>query len=195
MAEWVLYQVSDGVSEGSSVPYSSIGIVEQRQGSDATVWFIGPDIRKQVHTDDIAAIDVFNTGDQNNLKICKICLRGLSPTEFENNQNNATRRGVKRPTCKNCRSHKKAMNASTRREANKSKPNPGDLFTCPICKKLYIVDVTANIRADHCHKTGKFREHICDSCNTGLGRFKNGQDCLEVALEYIKRWDERHARE
>lgn len=30
------------------------------------------------------------------------------------------------------------------------------------------------------------RDFICDSCNTGLGRFKNGQDCLKDALAYIQ---------
>ena len=43
--------------------------------------------------------------------------------------------------------------------------------------------------ADHNHHTGNIREFICDSCNTGLGRFKNGKDCLKNAMEYLAERD------
>ena len=56
----------------------------------------------------------------------------------------------------------------------------------PICQKRSIVGVTAKIVADHNHHTGDIRDFICDSCNTGLGRFKNGKDCLRDALRYIE---------
>ena len=41
------------------------------------------------------------------------------------------------------------------------------------------------------HHTGDIRDFICDSCDTGLGRFKNGKDCLKDALVYL---EEREAR-
>lgn len=60
---------------------------------------------------------------------------------------------------------------------------------CPICQKRSIVGVTAKIVADHDHHTGDIRDFICDSCNTGLGRFKNGNDYLQNAINYLKERD------
>lgn len=69
---------------------------------------------------------------------------------------------------------------------NAIKPAPYDLFECPICKKLSIPGVTANIVIDHDHRTGWAREWICDSCNTGIGRFQDDPEMLEKISKYIK---------
>jgi len=71
----------------------------------------------------------------------------------------------------------------------KQKPQKGEPFTCPICRKRSIAGVTAKIVADHDHHTGNIRGFICDSCNTGLGRFKNGENYLMNAVNYIKEHD------
>ena len=39
---------------------------------------------------------------------------------------------------------------------------------------------------DHDHITGKPRAWICDSCNTGLGRFKDDIATIENAIKYLK---------
>ena len=72
----------------------------------------------------------------------------------------------------------------------KRRPGKGEPFKCPICQKRSIVGVSAKIVADHDHNTGNIRDFICDSCNTGLGRFKNGKDCLKDVLAYL---DERES--
>ncbi|MXZ07038.1 MAG: endonuclease, partial [Acidimicrobiia bacterium] len=33
---------------------------------------------------------------------------------------------------------------------------------------------------------GQPRAFICDSCNTGLGRFQNGENLLQNALLYVQ---------
>ena len=43
--------------------------------------------------------------------------------------------------------------------------------------------------ADHDHHTGHIRGFICDSCNTGLGRFKNGDNYLKNAIRYLEEND------
>ncbi len=39
---------------------------------------------------------------------------------------------------------------------------------------------------DHCHKTGKIRGLLCNSCNNGLGRFKDNTTLLYKAINYLK---------
>jgi hypothetical protein len=39
------------------------------------------------------------------------------------------------------------------------------------------------------HHIGNIRGFICDSCNTGLGRLKNGENYLMNAVNYIKEHD------
>jgi len=40
---------------------------------------------------------------------------------------------------------------------------------------------------DHDHRTGAIRGLLCNSCNRGLGRFKDSIAILESALRYLKR--------
>nr|WP_269203404.1 endonuclease VII domain-containing protein [Helicobacter pylori] len=72
---------------------------------------------------------------------------------------------------------------------DKIAPPKGSVFTCPICEKRSIVGVTANLVRDHNHDTGLGREWICDSCNTGLGRFKDNPKFLEKVIEYLKKYE------
>jgi hypothetical protein len=50
------------------------------------------------------------------------------------------------------------------------------------------VGITGNLVKDHDHKTGKAREWICDSCNTGLGRFKDDVKLMQIAIDYLKKY-------
>ena len=52
-------------------------------------------------------------------------------------------------------------------------------------QKYSVAGVNAQIRVDHNQEAGTPRGLICDSCNTGLGRFKNGEDHLQSAIEYL----------
>ena len=54
-----------------------------------------------------------------------------------------------------------------------------------------IAHVNVKIVVDHDQETGMPRGIICDSCNTGLGRFKNGENLLEDAMEYLRRHEEK----
>jgi glycosyltransferase involved in cell wall biosynthesis len=42
-------------------------------------------------------------------------------------------------------------------------------------------------RADHCHKTGKFREYICDYCNNSLGRALDSIETLQRLIKYLEK--------
>lgn len=62
---------------------------------------------------------------------------------------------------------------------------------CAICG-----GVTKNNRwgrtlmVDHCHKTGKVRQLLCDICNKGLGHFRDNIDIMEKAIAYLRKHSE-----
>lgn len=96
-----------------------------------------------------------------------------------------------RPSCIECRTNidKRAPKTLQTKQMNKRQPKKGSPFKCPTCQKRSIVGITTRIVADHDHHTGNIRDFICDSCNTGLGRFQNGKNCLRNALIYIEERD------
>lgn len=154
------------------------------------LWLIGKGQTWSVRRDEAHKLNIDKTGDRHKRKICNLCHILLPVDKFQINQRN--KHGlIRRPSCQECRkkiSGEKAKPLTDRQK--RKKPQRGDAFQCPICKKRTISSITARNVVDHDHGTGEFRDFICDSCNTGLGRFKNGQDCVKDLLKYLQ----RHAR-
>ena len=151
---------------------------------DDTVWDLPLAEAQQI---DLAAMSTRGDGQS---KICNLCFRLLPLASFAKNQNNQ-HGDVRRPSCIECRTDidKRAPKSQQAKRFAKTRPKHGTAFKCPICSKRSIVGVTAKVVADHNHHTGDIRDWLCDSCNTGLGRFKNGQDCLKDALAYLQERD------
>lgn len=124
-------------------------------------------------------------------KVCNQCFTIKPVDDFAPNQ---TRKGgstIYRPTCKVCREGVDGVkNHETRSDGTIPVEPPVGLFwQCPICKKHGIVGVTVKIVLDHGHLTGDARDYICDSCNTGLGRFRNGKSFLKNAVAFLEKWE------
>jgi len=168
----------------------AVGLIKEDREDNVLVWLIGIDSDFVVPKSDVEEINVTKTGDKFDFKICNVC-HCLKPVEnFARNQNNL--HGIiRRPSCIKCRTDidKRAPKTKQAKQMDKDKPKTGEPFVCPICRKRSIVGVTAKIVADHDHHTGNIRGFICDSCNTGLGRFKNGENYLMNAVNYIKDHD------
>lgn len=56
---------------------------------------------------------------------------------------------------------------------------------CELCSKVFS---GREPHVDHNHTTGKVRGLLCNSCNTGLGHFKEDPELLRKAISYIGRF-------
>ena len=166
-------------------------IREEYDSDNYLIWLIGKNTDWIIQKSNTTKIDVFKTGDKYNKKICNVCHCVKPLDQFAPNQNNL-HGVVRRPSCKKCRTDidKRTPKTKQAKEMEKNKPKKGEPFSCPICRKRSIVGITAKIVADHDHHTGNLRDYICDNCNTGLGRFKNGENYLMNAVNYIKERDD-----
>lgn len=57
-------------------------------------------------------------------------------------------------------------------------------FKCAICNDLLVESRRTHV--DHNHVTGKNRKILCQSCNHGLGNFKDNPEVLRKAAQYIE---------
>lgn len=65
--------------------------------------------------------------------------------------------------------------------------------SCAICQnsetyKCRINKVSKPLSVDHNHETGFVRGLLCDSCNSGLGLFKDSYLLIESAKKYLKNY-------
>ena len=121
---------------------------------------------------------------KNGTKRCSICGQTKCLTDFYVNRSKSQGRST---LCKSC---EKKSQATLRRLHSEHKI-PDD-HTCPICLRTESELVSEGqktkspFRLDHNHGTGQFRGFLCDSCNTGLGKFKDDPDLLERAISYLR---------
>ena len=167
----------------------SVGLVKEVSNKSIKVFFIGKEKTITVSDDEILFLDVNKTGKPYDKKICNVChLLKDYYGEFEINQTDAKGRKTTRPSCRECRKNIDGDKFIPSEKRKLEKIKPKYIFTCPICNKNSIAGITANLVKDHDHKSGKAREWICDSCNTGLGRFKDDIKLLEKAIDYLKKY-------
>lgn len=170
------------------VEKGDVGIIKEENKNHTSVFFIR--IWKQVELEnkDFDIIDVRKTGDGFKYKICNVCHKLKKTQEFAKNQNAKDNRSVRRPSCGDCRTIMEGVDVSRTDKIkwNKTKPSY-EPYICPICKKRTIAGVTSKVVLEHDHHTGKPGDWICDSCNTGLGRFKDDIKLLESAIEFLKK--------
>lgn len=170
------------------VERGDVGVIKSENKNHASIFFIR--IWKQVELgrNDFEIIDVRKIGDGFTKKICNVCHKLKNTTEFAKNQNAKNNRSVRRPSCKDCRVKMEGVEAPRADRLKRLKEKPvNEPFECPVCKKRTIAGVTSKVVLEHDHRTGKLGGWICDSCNTGLGRFKDDVELLKSAIEFLKK--------
>ncbi|MEK7104390.1 MAG: Hpy99I family type II restriction endonuclease [Patescibacteria group bacterium] len=166
---------------------NDVGIIKSETKENASIFFIKAWREVELGTDDFKAFDVKKTGDGFSKKICNICHKLLSTKEFAKNQNAKDNRSVRRPSCGKCRKKLEGTNLSqsAKIEWQKKKPQ-NEPFECPVCAKRTIAGITCKVVLDHNHADGRVRGWICDSCNTGIGRFQDDINLMEKAIKFLK---------
>lgn len=178
------------LQDGTTIWQNAVGLIVQ-QGNDYNTWliqFVRPTIELVVFEEDIERFDPNQTGDKFSKKVCNVCHLLLDVNCFSKNQNGKNNRTVRRPSCNSCRKFIDGQSIPTnaRRDFLLGFKKPSfTIFTCPICEKTTIPGVTSKIVLDHNHLTGQPRTWICDSCNTGIGRFKDDPVLLQRAISYL----------
>jgi hypothetical protein len=175
-----------------SLEKNSVGFVKKVTATKAKVFFIGKLKKIDIELSKIKFLDTTKTGRPKGMpkefptKICNVCHILKPIEEFDINQN-AVAGKTRRPTCKDCRKGIDGVALKTSEKKRMEAIKPEVFFVCPICKKASIPGVTANLVIDHNHETGTAREWICDSCNTGLGRFKDNIELMQEIIKYLKK--------
>jgi hypothetical protein len=170
------------------VEVMSVGLVLEVIENEAVVFFIGRKKQLTIDIKDVTFLDLAKTDKPYEVKICNICHILKNNSDFDINQTDAKGRKTTRPSCKVCRIVIDGVDLKKEESMRLEKSKPHLLFSCPICEKMSIPNVTAKVVKDHDHDTGLARDWICDSCNTGLGRFKDDTTLLYKAIAYLEKY-------
>ena len=186
-SKFVFAKKNINVPEKSLVEKYDVGIIESETIENVLIFFIRNWQKVTLNKKDFKIFDVKKMGDAFPKKICNICHKLLSTNEFAKNQNGINNRSVRRPSCGRCRKDLEGTNMPPKVRAEWLKKKPKNVpFQCPICAKKTIAGVTSKVVLDHNHRNGKVRGWVCDSCNTGIGRFKDDINLIKRAIKFIK---------
>ncbi len=174
----------------TDIEVNDVGVVQATNPEldTANVKFLRTGLALEVDARSVTPFDIHETGDRYDYKVCDRCFKRLSSAEwFSNNRHKKDNIITKRPSCKNCRKLKDGASiplAEKLRWAGTKLPAFTD-FTCPICLKTTIVGIT-KVVLDHDHKTGAVRGWLCESCNTGIGRFDDNPEMVQRAVTWLE---------
>src|SRR3989344_1184487 len=172
------------ISDSTLIQKDDVGIITTEEN---TPFFIRLWQKASLNKKDYEVFDEEKTGDAFPKKICNVCHKLLDTTLFDRNQNGINNRPVRRPSCKNCRKILDGLHMKPKQRSTWLKNKPShEPFECPICGKKTIANVTSKIVLDYNHRTGEPRAWICDSCITGIGRFKDDIAIIQRAIKFLE---------
>lgn len=186
--KYIVVKKNIGTPEEVIVEKGDIGLLRSESKNHASIFFIRIWKEVQLEKNDFEIINVTQTGDSFPKKICNVCHKLKKTSEFAKNQNAKNNRSVRRPSCRSCRKIIEGVSVSRLDKQKWLEKKPvNEPFECPICKKRTLAGITSKVVLEHDHQTGRPGGWICDSCNTGLGRFKDDIKLLRSAIEFLKK--------
>ena len=185
-----IHDVRDSIR--SHFPKNSLAVTLEKLETELLVFLPGVSQQFYVDRGHTTAVDIYRTGKGYDQKICNVCFVLKPMDDYQINQTDAKGRKTRRPSCNICRQDidRRSIPNREKKEAQRLRPQKGTLWQCPICRKMGIAGVNVKVVADHDHNAGRWRGFLCDSCNTGLGRLKNGENYLLNAIAYLKEHEE-----
>lgn len=170
------------------VEKGDVGVIKSETKNHIAIFFVRIWKQVKLSRNDFEIIDVRKIGDGFSKKICNVCHKLKKTTEFAKNQNAKNNRSVRRPSCKDCRIKMEGVEIPRTDRLRWLKEKPiNEPFECPVCRKRTIAGITSKVVLEHDHRTGKPGGWICDSCNTGLGRFKDDVELLKSAIKFLNK--------
>lgn len=181
-----VYLLDDIIINNEVVKKFEVGIIISEDNNLYLINFAVNNRMININKNLVCEFDPLKTGDSFSKKVCNVCHRYLDVEMFKKNQNGKNNRTIRRPSCVDCR---KVIDGILLKKSEYIKWNGVKpymtIFECPICHKTTIPGLTSKVVLDHDHKTGLARGWICDSCNTGIGRFKDNIELLKNAINYL----------
>ena len=171
----------------SKIETNDVGIIIKEKEKYYKIFFLKLSKEHEMSIKDVERFDIAKTGNKYQKKVCDRCFKILDRNEFSDNRNKKGGAITPRPSCKSCRETKDGVKIPNKikKEWRLNKPKDYSLYQCPICNKINIPG-HKNIVADHNHQTGELRGYICESCNTGIGRFDDDPEIIKKTIEWLK---------
>jgi hypothetical protein len=171
-----VYTSKDIKVHGVMLKKYSVGIIESKDKKESKVNFIWFKEPITISNSNYKIFDPQKTGDLYLKKVCNICQRLLNTKTFSE--------GI---SCEDCKKIIDGINASSKKRKKKKKNKTElDFLNCPVCYKPTMSKSTSKIVLDHSHKDLHIRGWACDSCNTGIGKFKDDILLFEDAIKFLK---------
>lgn len=132
-------------------------------------------------------------------KTCKDCGEHKPIGQFHRTGYTPDGQPKYRGNCNHCRNHLRRDRLQTRASQLRKRFGIGleeyeamlhkQGGSCAICGGPPVYG-KGYLSVDHDHRTGKIRGLLCDSCNTGLGKFKDDDRLVAHALIYLRQYKE-----
>jgi len=176
----------------TDIELNDVGVIQpQKHLHQLTIKFLRNGTTLNLNSDNVVPFDIHETGDRFDHKVCDRCFKRLrTEVQFENNRLKKNNVMTKRPSCRLCRKLKdgKSIPTEVKQKWEETRPEDYTSFTCPICDKTTIVGIS-KVVLDHDHCTGKVRGWLCESCNTGIGRFDDDPQIVQRAITWLREKD------
>ena len=139
--------------------------------------------------------------DEVEVKRCSLCRRWLPLSEFTKSVRESDRLNAYCKECSNLRasqSYRKNLEgaciSSRKRNLKRAYGITVEEYDALLELQGGVCAICGNppdrsrLSVDHNHSTGQIRGLLCNSCNVGIGHFRDSQDLLAKASEYLDKW-------